>query len=195
MKAHFRRKDTLPVDHGQYGKWQEMMKHKTLVMAIVLSASASIGLAGAAYAQAAQRIKQNNAWGSYSHQGDKGKICYILSMPTEKEPSDRDHGDVFFMLAQHPGQSVDLEPQFKVGYSFKDNSKVTLDIDGKKFTMFTRGDNAWMENPAEDPLVVEAMKAGREMQLSAESQRGTRTHYVYSLSGVTASLTDIENCK
>ncbi|GIL01502.1 MAG: hypothetical protein BroJett030_14010 [Alphaproteobacteria bacterium] len=172
-----------------------MMKQKTLAMVVALSASVSVALAGMAYAQAATRIKQNNAWGSYSHDGEQGKICYILSMPTEKQPPDRDHGDVFFMLAQHPGQNVSLEPQFKVGYSFKDNSKVTLDIDGRKFSMFTRGDNAWMENPAEDTLVVEAMKAGREMSLSAESQRGTKTRYVYSLSGVTASLADIQNCR
>lgn len=170
------------------------MKHRTLAVAIVVAAAASVALAGTAYAQAATRIKQNNAWGSYSHDGDKGKVCYILSIPTEKQPSDRDHGDVFFMLAQHPGQNVDLEPQFKVGYSFKDNSKVTLDIDGRQFSMFTRGENAWMENPAEDTLVVEAMKAGRQMSLTAESQRGTKTHYVYSLSGVTASLSDISSC-
>ena len=171
-----------------------MMKHRTLAAARMVSAAASVALVGSAYAQAATRIKQNNAWGSYSHDGQKGKVCYILSMPTDKEPADRDHGDVFFMLAQHPGQNTDLEPQFKVGYSFKDNSKVTLDIDGKKFVMFTRGENAWMENPAEDTLVVEAMKSGRQMSLTAESQRGTETHYTYSLSGVTASLGDIQNC-
>jgi hypothetical protein len=184
----------LPVDHGNMGL-AGMMRHTTLMTAIALATSASVGLTGMAYAQAATRIKQNNAWGSYAHDGDKGKVCYILSMPTEKQPSDRDHGDVFFMLAQHPGQNVTLEPQFKVGYSFKENSKVTLTIDGKNFSMFTRGDNAWMENPAEDTAVVEAMKAGSKMELSAESQRGTQTKYVYSLSGVTASLTDIQNCQ
>ncbi|MCG6856581.1 MAG: hypothetical protein LJE67_00780 [Salaquimonas sp.] len=171
------------------------MKKSTFVMALALAASTSVAVTGVAYAQAATRIKQNNAWGSYSHQGDTGKICYILSMPTEKEPSDRDHGDVFFMLAQHPGQSDTLEPQFKVGYAFKDNSTVVLDIDGRKFKMFTRGQNAWMENPAEDTIVVDAMKAGRSMSLSAESRRGTQTHYVYSLSGVTASLGDISQCQ
>ncbi|MEC9343645.1 MAG: invasion associated locus B family protein [Pseudomonadota bacterium] len=172
-----------------------MTKNSTLAFAFALAASVSVALSGAAFAQAATRIKQNNAWGSYSHQGNNGKICYILSMPTEKNPSDRDHGDVFFMLAQHPGQNVTLEPQFKVGYAFEDNSKVVLDIDGKKFNMFTRGQNAWMENPAEDTLVVDAMKAGREMSLSAVSRRGTQTRYVYSLSGVTASLDDIGQCQ
>ena len=147
-----------------------------------------------AQAQAPTRIKQHNAWGAYSHAGDKGKVCYVLSIPTQKEPADRDHGDVFFMVAKHPGENVGLEPQFRVGYPFADNSKVILDIDGKKFSMFTKGSNAWMENPAEESSVVNAMRAGSKMSLSGESRRGTKTSYSYSLSGVTASLKEIEAC-
>lgn len=169
------------------------MKRGSIGFSLVLALAASVA-AAPVFAQTPTRIKQNNAWGSYSHQGSGGKTCYILSMPTEKLPSDRDHGDVFFMLAQHPGQATMLEPQFVVGYAFKDNSKVTLEIDGKKFSMFTRGNHAWMDNPAEEPMVVEAMRAGREMMLSGESRRGTQTTYRYSLSGVTASLQDISEC-
>lgn len=146
-------------------------------------------------AQAPTRIKQHNAWGAYSHTGSNGKVCYVLSIPTQKEPADRDHGDVFFMVAKHPGQNVNFEPQFTVGYPFADNSKVTLDIDGKKFSMFTKGSNAWMENPAEEPTVVAAMRAGSKMSVSGQSRRGTETKYAYSLSGVTASLKEIEGCK
>ncbi|MEZ5800147.1 MAG: invasion associated locus B family protein [Nitratireductor sp.] len=118
-----------------------------------------------------------------------------MSIPSQKLPADRDHGDVYFMLAQHPGQNVTLEPQFTVGYAFRDNSKVVLDIDGRKFSMFTQGNNAWMENPAEEPLVVEAMRKGKAMSLTAASRRGTQTQYTYSLSGVSASLSDIQNCR
>lgn len=170
------------------------MKSRSIGLLLTLALAGALA-ATPALAQSPQRIKQNNAWGSYSYQGNDGKTCYILSMPTEKLPSDRDHGEVFFMLAQHPGQSTILEPQFVVGYAFKDSSKVTLDIDGKKFAMFTRGNNAWMENPAEEPMVVEAMRAGSNMSLSGESRRGTQTNYRYSLSGVTASLRDIAECR
>ena len=148
-----------------------------------------------AQAQAPTRIKQHNAWGAYSHTGSNGKICYVLSVPTQKEPADRDHGDVFFMVAKHPGQNVNYEPQFTVGYPFADNSKVTLEIDGKKFSMFTKGSNAWMENPAEEPTVVAAMRAGSRMSVSGQSRRGTETRYAYSLSGVTASLKEIASCQ
>ena len=165
-----------------------------IIRTLTLTTLAVFAFTVSAEAQAPKRIKQHNAWGAYSHTGEKGTVCYILSVPTEKEPSDRDHGDVFFMLSQHPGQNVALEPQFTVGYPFRDDSKVVLDIDGKKFSMFTKGSNAWMENPAEEPQVVNAMRAGRAMSISGESRRGTQTKYTYSLSGVTASIKEIQKC-
>ncbi len=162
----------------------------------VFGLAAALGfMTSPALAQKPERFKQHHAWGAYSLQGSSGKVCYILSVPVKKEPEDRDHGDVFFMVSQHPGEQVALEPQFTVGYAFKDESDVNLDIDGKTFNMFTRGSNAWLSNRAEEPAVVEAMRAGREMVVSGESRRGTKTKYTYSLSGVTASLKEIANCR
>lgn len=165
------------------------------VFAVALgSALLATSFTAQAFAQAPTRIQQHNAWGAYTHNNSNGKICYVLSIPTQKEPADRDHGDVFFMLAKHPGQTNNLEPQFTVGYPFLENSKVTLNIDGKTFSMFTKDGNAWMENPAEEPTVVAAMRAGSKMSVSGQSRRGTQTSYSYSLSGVTASLNEIANC-
>lgn len=175
------------------GNWLEMTKRGSLALIIGLAFTGTLA-AAPVLAQAPTLIKQNNAWGSYSYQGQNGKTCYILSMPDEKLPSDRDHGDVFFMLAQHP-EGSNPEPQFHVGYPFKDNSRVILDIDGKQFSMFTQGDNAWLENPAEESVVVDSMRAGSEMSLSGESRRGTQTKYDFLLSGVTASLQDIQECR
>ena len=170
------------------------MNTKKILSTLFIGAMVISSVPSIANAQAPTRIKQHNAWGAYTHNGTNGKVCYVLSVPTQKEPTDRDHGDVFFMVAKHPGQNVNLEPQFTVGYPFAENSKVTLNIDGKNFSMFTKGSNAWMENPAEESTVVAAMKAGSKMSVSGQSRRGTNTKYAYSLSGVTASLKDIENC-
>lgn len=164
-------------------------------MLIAAFGLATVMGAAPAFSQAPTRIAENGAWGAYSAASNNGKTCYILSVPTEKQPGDRDHGDVYFMLAQYPGQSASLEPQFTVGYPFKDESKVELDIDGRKFMMFTRGQNAWLENQAEEGAVVDAMRAGKKMSLTAYSRRGTQTRYIYSLSGVTASIKEITACK
>ena len=53
--------------------------------------------------------------------------------------------------------------------------------------MFTQGDSAWLVDKADEPKLLEAMKDGKAMVVSAQSRRGNPTTYNYSLSGVTAA--------
>jgi Invasion associated locus B (IalB) protein len=163
----------------------------------VLTTAAAILVVSSAVAtaQTPSKIKQFNAWGSYSYTATGGKVCYILSTPTAMEPASVDHGDIFFLISQKPGQGVSYEPQVVMGYKMQDGSKVVVDIDGKKYNLFTRGESAWMENAAEEPQLVASLRKGTAMKVDAKSQRGTATHYTYSLSGVTAALQSIATCK
>jgi len=156
----------------------------------ILLASASL-----ASAQSPTRIQQFKAWGAYSYAAKNGKLCYVLAVPTDKKPASVDHGDVFFIISQRPGQNISYEPQVMMGYQMKAGSKVTVTIDGKSFTMFTKEKSAWVENAAEEPVMVAAMKSGHDMTVAATSMRGTGTSYTYSLSGISAALDQIKNCK
>lgn len=158
------------------------------ILALVSSASA--------IAQTPKPIKQHKAWGAYTYDDARaGKICYILSVPTVKEPVDRDHGDVFFLISQKPDGTTGFEPQVEVGYPLKADVSVTVNIDGKSFTMFSQGNNAWLKDVSQEPALVAAMRSGRSMKVSGQSTRGTRTSYTYSLSGVTAALQEVSRCK
>lgn len=148
-----------------------------------------------AFAQQATKIGQHDAWGTYSYQASSGKVCYVLTVPTDKQPPTLDHGDMFFFVSQRPGQQVSYEPQFIAGYNFQENSKVTVTIDKKSFTMFTRGKSAWVENAAEEPVLIAAMKGGADMKVQAKSGRGNTTSYVFSLKGISAALSSISSCK
>ncbi|MDW9417962.1 invasion associated locus B family protein [Sinorhizobium meliloti] len=158
-------------------------------LALVMAAS------GVASAQSPTRIQQFNAWGAYSYQAGNGKVCYVLSVPKERTPASVDHGDIFFLVSQRPGQNISYEPQAMMGYPLQDNSKVNVVIDGRTFIMFTKGNSAWVENAAEEPALVAAMKSGKAMSVNAKSRRGTETSYSYSLSGISAALKQIEACK
>lgn len=151
--------------------------------------------AGIAAAQSPTRIEQFKAWGAYSYKSGGGSVCYVLSVPTAKDPGNVDHGNIFFIVSQRPGQNISYEPQAMMGYPLKEASKVIVDVDGKNFTMFTKDKAAWVENAAEEPALVAAMKAGRAMTVKATSARGTNTSYTYSLSGISAALQKIESCK
>ncbi|MFC3326474.1 invasion associated locus B family protein [Mesorhizobium cantuariense] len=161
-----------------------------LVSSLVL-----VAVAAPALAQSATKIGQHNAWGTYSYQASGGKVCYVLTVPTNKQPPTLDHGDMFFFVSQRPGQQVSYEPQFIAGYNFQDGSKATVTIDKKTFSMFTRGKSAWVENAAEEPVLIAAMKTGTDMKVTAKSGRGNPTSYVFSLKGISAALTSIAKCK
>jgi invasion protein IalB len=151
--------------------------------------------AAPAMAQSATKIGQHNAWGTYSYQSGNGKVCYVLTVPTEKQPPSLDHGDIFFFVSQRPGQQVAYEPQFIASYNFQENSKVSVTVGDKTFSMFTRGKSAWVENAAEEPALIAAMRGGSDMKVAAKSGRGNATNYTFSLRGITAALSSISSCK
>jgi invasion protein IalB len=166
---------------------------------LAVTVSSSIGIlamaAGIALAQTPTIIKQFNAWGAYSYKDGNSKTCYILSVPTAKSPKNVNHGDIFFLVSRKSNQNTAYEPQIEVGYELKITEKVIVDVDGKKFMLFSKGRNAWVENAAEEPALVAAMRKGSKMTVSAQSKRGTKTSYSYSLSGVSAALDQIKSCK
>ncbi|MBO3762508.1 hypothetical protein J5J10_00415 [Ciceribacter sp. L1K23] len=165
------------------------VRRTTTALAIVLASF------GVAIAQSPTRIEQFKAWGAYSYKANGGTVCYVLAVPTAKEPASVNHGDIFFIVSQRPGQNISYEPQAMMGYPLKEASKVNVSIDGKNFVMFTKDTAAWVENAAEEPALVSAMKSGRSMSVKATSARGTATSYTYSLSGISAALQKIESCK
>jgi invasion protein IalB len=149
----------------------------------------------AAPAGAPTRIQQFQAWGAYSYKSGASNVCYVLSVPTTKQPASVDHGDNFFIVSQRPGQNISYEPQAMMGYIVKENSKVNVVIDTKTFVMFTKDKAAWVENAAQEPALVAAMKTGHSMTVNAVSRKGTGTSYSYSLAGISAALKQIESCK
>jgi hypothetical protein len=158
---------------------------------------AVMAIASSAAAQSPTRIEQFKAWGAYFYKSANGKVCYVLTVPDPKQmtPAKVDHGDVFFLVTQRPGQNISYEPQAMVGYDLQAGSKVTVTIDNKNFIMFTKGRSAWLENAAEEPALVAALRSGRQMSMGAVSKKGTKTGYVFSLQGISKALGRIENCK
>ena len=165
------------------------------VRIIATALALTLASASVVSAQTPTRIQQFKAWGAYSYKSGNSTVCFVLSVPTTKEPAAVDHGDIFFIVSQRPGQNISYEPQAMMGYPLQANSKVTVSIDGKSFVMFTKDKAAWVENAAEEPALVAAMKTGHNMSVSAVSGRGTKTSYSYSLQGISAALKQIETCK
>jgi hypothetical protein len=81
------------------------------------------------------------------------------------------------------------------GYDLNTNAKVVVSIGNRSFNMFVNGKSGWMENAAEEPQLIAAMRGGSEMKVQAQSKRGTKTNYTYSLKGISDALKAIQKCK
>jgi hypothetical protein len=155
-------------------------------VALVLLASTAT-----AAAQSPSRLGVFKDWTAYSYADGRGKVCYAASQPKETEPKNVNRDPIFFMVSTRPADRVNNEVSVLVGYPLKQDSKVSVDIDGKSFVMFTKDDGAWVENIADESVLVDALKAGSKMVVKGTSRRGTNTIDEYSLAGISAALDSV----
>ena len=143
---------------------------------VLTAASALVVLSPAAVAQTPNRLEQFNDWGTYSYTAGGNKVCYVLSTPKTKEPASVNHGDIFFLVSQKPGQATAYEPQVVMGYPMREGSKVTVTVDARKFTLFTRAEVA--STDMERPLRIAATSCGSSDGFStqADSPRVNRVN-------------------
>ena len=134
-----------------------------------------------------QRMLTEKDWQAFRVDDDKGRTCFISSVPTKStgkyDPANR--GEVRVFVSHGPNKAERNVVQFVAGYKHKKHSDVTVNIDGKKFTLFTIEGRAYAESEEDDIAMIRSMKRGKKMTVVGTSSRGTKTTDTYSLSGFT----------
>ena len=137
-------------------------------------------------------------WGAYRYDDSAGRICFISSIPEESngnyDPNNRGETRVF--VSHGPDKTERNVVQIVAGYRYKPQSDVMVNIDGKKFTLFTIEDRAYATSEEDDLRMISSMKRGSKMTVIGISSRGTKTTDRYSLSGFTKTKSVIDKtCK
>lgn len=160
--------------------------------------AAAVAQAPALAQEAASAVASVNDWTVFVDAGRKE--CWGVSKPKETvnskdgKPVSVRRGDIMLFVTFRSGKSGEIA--FTGGYPFAPGSTVGVDIDGKKFEMFTDGEWAWTGSAEDDAKLIAALKAGTKAVLSARSGRGTQTRDSFSLRGFTAAMDDAaKRCK
>lgn len=157
------------------------------MLALAAMLGLCLGAAAPALAQEPTFIEQSRDWDVFTTTIEGSKACFIVSKARSYDPMPESrHGDVFFYMTQRPAAGVTAEPLLLVGFSFAENSQVTVTIGTTNFVFLTQGPRAFLNNPAEGPNLMAAMRGGSDMRVRGQSARGTAVTYGFSLSGVTA---------
>ena len=137
-------------------------------------------------------------WGAYRYDNDGSRICFISSVPIKSEGKydPKNRGDIRVFVSHGPGKAERDVVQVIAGYRYKPQSDFKMNIDGKKFTLFTIEDRAYASSEEDDSRMIAAMKRGSTMIIIGISSRGTKTTDKYSLSGFTKTKSVIDKtCK
>ncbi len=164
---------------------------KTIAVAAAAAAGGLFG--GAASAQDATLIARHEDWTVYAKSKNGVKVCYAVADAADSNPKNVDHGRVVFMVASWADGAAAELPMFQAGYALKIGAPTRAQVGSSRYKMFTEGADAFIENDADEPRLVQDMKRGATMRVETQSDRGTATAYEFSLKGVTAALRAVDS--
>lgn len=162
-----------------------MMQTRFIVFTLILAAATLSGFA----AQAAEPrlIETFGDWDAYVVLEDNNKVCYMASIPKKSVGNYSKRGEVFALITHRPKEGTKDVFSFITGYNFKPASDASVEIDGQKFSLFTKDDTAWAPDAETDAKIADALKAGKTMIVKGLSSRGTSTSDTFSLKGSTGA--------
>lgn len=158
-------------------------------LAIRLSAALAAGMLAstAAGAEPAQ-LSQHDRWTVYTLELNGDLVCYASTPPEDSAPLNADHGEVAFLIATWKSGAAAEQPMLSVGYPLRLGAPTSARVGSDRYRMFTDGTEAFVEEDADQPRLVQSMRRGSSMRLETVSAEGTQTTYEFSLDGVTAAL-------
>ncbi len=105
----------------------------------LITAMMTVMLGAASMAAEPQRMLTEKDWQAFRVDEDKGRTCFISSVPTKSagkyDPANR--GEVRVFVSHGPNKAERNVVQFVAGYKHKKHSDVAVNIDGKKFTLLS----------------------------------------------------------
>lgn len=147
-------------------------------------------LAGTAVAEpkAVGRFKN---WAVFTEEKGGDLICYATTEASSKSPSSVKHGDVWYYVTSWKSGQARNQPSFRVTYDLKADKAPRTAIGRSSWEMFAAGGEAFADD-ADDPRIVDALRKGSSLKVTAQSARGTNVTYSFSLSGSADAIAKAE---
>jgi hypothetical protein len=156
---------------------------RALKTILLLTISVSCAAAPLPAAEPPEVLGTFGEWSAFAEGQGASKLCYAASAPVKKEGKYSSRGDVAVLVTDNLSDKTFDVVSVVSGYDFQPKEDVLVQVDEKKFNLFSKGDRAWNSDAAADKAMVAEMKKSSKMLVVGSSNKGTRTTDTYSLSG------------
>lgn len=149
----------------------------------LIAALGFLTMSSAAHASEPQKIGTYGDWSAYSFVENGKKVCYMVSSPKTDEGDYTRRGEIYTLITHRPSENTRNVFSYIAGYPYKQDSEVTVSVNGKDFKLFTYEETAWAPDSATDNAIAAAVRKGSSLVVKGTSKRGTLTTDTYSLKG------------
>ena len=132
------------------------------------------------------------AWSAYASGEKPGRICYLVGRPQKSDSAGATRKAPVAMVTHRPSENISNVVSFVEGYPLKTGSDVALEVDDKKFDLFTNDDSAWARTADLDRTIVSALANGRTATVKGTPNSGKPTTDTYALAGFAKALALID---
>ena len=157
----------------------------------VLLAAAACG--GAAQAEGVAKVNTFGDWSLYADDKKPHQFCFVASEPKSSEPADTAREPAHIYISAWPKDGVKTEVSVLLGFPPKKSTEITATVAPAGFKLFANDDRAFVQDPTQELKLVDAMKKGTKLSISATTQTGVAVSDSYSLSGLGQAMSELQS--
>ena len=120
-------------------------------------------------------------------------FCFVTSEPKSSEPTDTAREAPRVYISAWPKDGVKGEVSFRLGFPTKKASEITASVPPAGFKLFASDDRAYVQDATQELKLLDAMKKGAKVTISAATQTGVAVTDSYSLSGLGQAIGQLQS--
>ena len=109
-------------------------------------------------------------WESFIAETDKGKICFVQTVPTKRAPTAVKRNKSKLFVTFRPSEEIKDEVSLTSGHDYK-TSSVNASSGKRRYSFFSQKDFAWLLDDQEEKKFIQLMKKATDIIVKAELQK------------------------
>jgi hypothetical protein len=145
-----------------------------------------------AYSADVSKLATMIDWALYTDSKTPHQFCFVTSEPKSSDPADTAREAPRIYISAWPGEGIKGEVSVRLGFPPKKSSEISASIDPASFKLFASDERAYVQDQTLELKLVDAMKKGSKLTISATTATGSAVTDTYSLTGLGQALQELQ---
>lgn len=146
-----------------------------------------------AHAQEVSKLTSILDWALYTDAKSPHLFCFLTSEPKASDPQDAAREAPRIYISAWPKDGVKGEFSVRLGFPAKKGAEIGAAVGTQTFKLFASDERAYVQDATAELKLVEAMRKGSKLTVTATTATGTQLADTYSLSGLGQALQELQS--